>query len=200
MSVGKPGVISLVSVLFAISAGCGDEESKGGGASCEAVCKRIEAAHCGAPAPDCVEQCRDDNESTPVGCKDELDALSSCFAAATFTCDAEGVPTANGCKKQLDARLACDGQGGNQHQHQNQSGGLSCELDDESDVCDACLAEECCGTLSACGSDCQQLLDCADACADDSCVQNCFTRYPKGVSGATQISSCMETQCSDACE
>lgn len=210
----KRTLVSLFGALLTLAAGCGDEE-KEGGASCEAICERIEAADCALAAPSCLQTCQEDNEETPVACKAKLDALSGCFGRATFQCDADGYPEANGCKTELEAWLDCreregDGPDPQQGDDLNQDADddidpgdqgewLSCNPKAGADECDQCVGDSCCAEIEACGADCQALFSCIDSCTNDFCFEACAKAHPRSVSALGALSECLEAECAVEC-
>lgn len=100
-------LIALASVL----AGCGDDDSEGGGASCAQVCAKVEAAKC-KKDPDCMDTCSNVKDQTPMGCTKSYNALASCYAGAKFTCDKDEQSVAEECSKQEVAYNECLQSGG----------------------------------------------------------------------------------------
>jgi hypothetical protein len=101
---------STLGVLAAVLVGCGDDDSEGG-ASCAQVCAKVEAAKC-KNDPDCMSTCNGYKDSTPMGCTDTYNALTRCYAGATFTCDNAKESVAKECSKQESAYAECVQSGG----------------------------------------------------------------------------------------
>ncbi|MFT3923592.1 MAG: hypothetical protein QM778_13760 [Myxococcales bacterium] len=208
------GVSLFVSML---GVACGDSEGGPKGASCEAVCERIEDPQCGNAAPNCVAQCKEEKLNTPTDCQSEIDALTSCFAGATFHCDGDDVPQADACKPELDRWIACSEQpstpddgddetGGDGPQSGGESPGdhgeheqNQCGASPADDACDSCLKGTCCDETSACGPACQRIADCVDTCADDDCIDECVNDNLDGAYQFSQLATCMVQSCAGSC-
>ena len=79
-------------------------------------------------------------------------------------------------------------------------GPILCEPDPADDVCTTCVKGSCCAELSACGSECQKVLDCVTQCNDDSaCTDRCFKASPVGAQAFGTLAGCMATRCTAAC-
>ena len=67
--------------------------------------------------------------------------------------------------------------------------------------CTLCLYEECPATMNTCvaNAECTQLLLCIDACADETCQNQCYADYPAGLRDAAALGTCSQRHCIDAC-
>jgi hypothetical protein len=182
--------------LAAVLAGCGDDDSGGGGASCAQVCAKVEAAEC-ANDSDCMATCNSVKDSTPMGCTGSYSALTSCYAGATFTCDADEESVAEKCNAQEIAYAECVQSGGEDDATEDAGGGTDvgdnagsggdamgnagagapdgCSGLTVGGECGECLEGSCCDELLACqdDSDCPALTDCVSTCTDSDCQQAC---------------------------
>ena|GEM_PF-7055057 len=209
--------VSLFVSMFGLA--CGD--SGGGsaqGATCEQVCRHIEAPHCGNAAPNCQASCEEEKLNTPMDCEAELNALTSCFAGATFRCDADDAPQADACKSALDRWSSCSNNGApapGKDPNESDGGQTSdaapgdgdgdsnanvCSASPDDEACDTCLKGACCEEIAACGPDCLRILDCVSSCADDDCVNLCLTDNPNGAAPFSALTTCMVQSCSDSCD
>jgi hypothetical protein len=107
----KSVVFGSTLVALAVLAGCGDDDSEGGGASCAQVCVKVEAAKCDND-PDCMDTCNGIKDATPMGCRSTYNALTSCYATAKFTCDGDKESVTKDCAKQETAYAECRQSGG----------------------------------------------------------------------------------------
>jgi hypothetical protein len=195
---------------------CGDDEGGSKGASCEEICERIEAPACENAAPNCVASCKEEKLNTPVDCESELAALSSCFAGATFHCDANEIPMANACKPQLDRWLECSGESedpaaggdgdddpsgdplpGDQPDDDDEN---MCQASPDDSACDSCLKDSCCTETAACGPACQRIADCLQECPDDECMDTCVNENLDGAYQFSQLGTCMVQNCAGSCD
>jgi hypothetical protein len=81
----------------------------------------------------------------------------------------------------------------------------SCTVTGGSVACNQCAESGCCTEISTCEGDatCANLLGCEDACtangASASCSAACTDQYPTAVSQLQQITSCISSRCTAAC-
>ncbi len=61
----------------------------------------------------------------------------------------------------------------------------------------ACAEQYCPSETEACTDPCQNMLDCLNACGDETCESNCAVTYPDGVQPLTLLLSCMGTNCAE---
>lgn len=203
------------SLLFSVlGVACGDDEGGGRKASCAQICERMEAPDCGNTSPNCVATCKEEKLNTPMDCQSELDALSSCFAGATFECDANDVPMADACQAKLNRWLECSGEqpvpaadddgaqqgGGKPNDGDDSDQALVCKAAPEDDSCDSCLKGACCEETAACGPSCQRIADCVQACPDDECVDRCVDENLDGAYQFSEVGTCMIQNCAGSCE
>lgn len=206
------------SLLFSVlGIACGDDEGGGARASCEQICERMEAPSCANTSPNCVATCREEKLNTPMDCEPELDALSKCFAGATFQCDANKVPMAAACQAKLNRWLACSGEpslpddDGEEPQDDgdsrpdpdepgDDSDELVCKAAPDDDSCDTCLKGSCCEETAACGPACQRIANCIQECADDACIDTCVQDNLDGAYQFSQLGTCMVQHCAGSCE
>lgn len=113
---------STLVVSVAVLAGCGDDDTEGGGASCAQVCAKVEAAKC-KKDPDCMKTCSNVKDQTPMGCTKSYNALASCYAGAKFTCDDDEQSVAKECSKQETAYSECLQSGGKDDGDKDAGGG-----------------------------------------------------------------------------
>jgi hypothetical protein len=68
-------------------------------------------------------------------------------------------------------------------------------------ACDSCFRDHCCSRGTTCGNnpDCLSLLDCTRPCTTNSCLQDCATQFPGGVSAYNALNTCMNDNCSTDC-
>lgn len=190
-------------LTFSIVTGCGgDDDNKSGGASCATICKKINAASCPAES-DCMSSCQEQINATPIGCKPKLDAMTSCFAHTSFTCDADGEAQPNGCTKEIDAWATCLQENGATPGEEGGDDGTGdiCAAGADDNTCDTCQKQKCCAELTACSddADCNGLATCAAACADDTCVQTCLDTYPDGFAILDEAATCQTENCGTPC-
>ncbi len=213
----KSRVVLGYSLLFSVlGVACGDDEGGARSASCEQICERIEAPACANASPNCGASCREEKLNTPVDCEPKLDALSDCFAGATFQCDANDVPMAAACKTKLNRWLECAGEpmlpdDGEKPQDDDDSppdtdepddgsDELVCKAASDDDSCDTCLKGACCDETAACGPACQRIADCMQECADDACIDSCVQENLDGAYQFSQLATCMVQNCAGSCE
>lgn len=67
--------------------------------------------------------------------------------------------------------------------------------------CDTCLETNCKTEMDACmaDTDCTKLLQCAGACADSACIQQCMTDNPNGATKFAPVATCAQTKCATEC-
>jgi hypothetical protein len=202
------------SLLFSVlGVACGDDEGDSRGATCEQVCRRMEAPGCENAAPNCVEECEEEKLNTAVECQSEMDALTTCFAGATFQCDEHQIPMAKACESKLNRWLACAGEEplpvDDDEQQQDDDGKPGqdtdgeqnlCEAAPDDDACDTCLKGACCEETAECGPDCQRIADCVQECPDDECVDTCVNDNLDGAYQFSVLATCMVQNCAGSCE
>jgi hypothetical protein len=69
-------------------------------------------------------------------------------------------------------------------------------------TCEACIEGMCCDQLAACdtGTPCGALLDCANACNNDStCIMNCGTSQAAGQADFKALNDCQTNSCATDC-
>lgn len=70
---------------------------------------------------------------------------------------------------------------------------------DEREECQACMEEACCAELELCapGTDCDELILCANECAedDDACIQACIEAHQEGLADFQTIQGCYADNC-----
>lgn len=67
--------------------------------------------------------------------------------------------------------------------------------------CQTCTETNCKSDLDSCqaNADCKKLVDCANACTDDACVQKCIADNSAGVAAFTPLATCIQTKCATEC-
>jgi hypothetical protein len=102
----KRAVVLAVALTFG---GACSSSSNSSGPDCAKICANMQAAHCPNDDPNCQAGCQMGAVQGP--CKAQADAVSACWAGATFTCDQFGTSEAKDCQSQADALSACLGGG-----------------------------------------------------------------------------------------
>ena len=177
----------LFTTLFAtaiLAAACSTEETSDDdeGSECAQACEKLDG--CGM----CV--------ATEGQCLTVSDCTSGCESNGG-TSMAQCVNNVSGCNE--GALNACFGSGG------------SCDTGTygaiDSALCDACFScatnGACAGTVSTCqnSSDCQAFLGCYDGCADNACLENCYSQYPTGGQQFLDYLSCgICVECPNNCD
>ncbi|MDB4986155.1 MAG: hypothetical protein JWN04_1333, partial [Myxococcaceae bacterium] len=160
----------------------------------------------------------DDKTSTPVGCESLTTALGTCTGAHAIPSDS-GIavpPTPRVADAGRDASSPLIGHdGGGTTDPLGSDGGvavtgdagtLQCTADDPTDLCQACGAKSCCAEISACGDDCNKVIDCTSACdngppADsNACYDACAANNTEaGVNQFSALADCLTAKCDSEC-
>jgi len=160
------------------------------------VCARVLAAGCADPGA--CSACEEVRILTPDSCRASLDALESCAAVETFTCNSAGQAESPVCDP-LSASWARCVAGVYPNAFGIANPDLtSCQFLRDGTSCGECLALSCCTPFAACVEDpsCASLSTCAEACAGDSaCFQGCERAHPGGVLLYLSLLSCTLGSC-----
>lgn len=151
----------------------------------DGACGECTDLHCCAALADCAAQ---------ATCASDLACLAAC-ATTDSTCRAH-CANAGTLGPKLAAVLAC------QTSRCGASCGGRCGAPlATSDVCAACLENECCSQSSACSSssDCTARSMCEDHCADAGCARRCALAFPEAATDAPPFASCKTERCSAEC-
>lgn len=90
------------------STGDGGSSNGGGSSLCETYCAQSRKAGCEKPSKaECVQECESTRADAPSGCRDEVNAMLTCGATATFSCDDDGKAASDDCNDQGLALLSC---------------------------------------------------------------------------------------------
>jgi hypothetical protein len=100
-----------LALLFAVAAlaACGDDGDET--TPCEAVCDKGAALACAndGPKSECVSECNAVAALVPAACRDEFDALITCYANGAWACvDGYAEPQAS-CDAEMTALETCAG-------------------------------------------------------------------------------------------
>jgi hypothetical protein len=183
----------------------GDAAARGGGDGdggvgvgdvCTASCAQVDAPRCPGADPNCVSDCQKLLAGAPAACQSAARALYACQAANTFSCDANGKPHAAACDGPEQSLILCLQGGGG-----DAGTPSTCPSAQGDNACTACAKASCCTAYAACGNsnDCIALSQCISTCQDQTCVSNCASRYPGGVSALEALEQCAGSACSQPC-
>jgi hypothetical protein len=68
--------------------------------------------------------------------------------------------------------------------------------------CQLCVQNQCASELNACVSsgECLAILECAQACSDQACVDQCVAAHPAGKVGFSAVDACVKYKCGGPCQ
>jgi hypothetical protein len=77
----------------------------------------------------------------------------------------------------------------------------TCSSSSTDSTCTTCLKGKCCNAASTCADNpaCNTLLTCIGKCTESTCMSNCESAYPSGVTPLVNYLNCVDSYCTSSC-
>ncbi|MBI5533083.1 MAG: hypothetical protein HY898_10225 [Deltaproteobacteria bacterium] len=161
-----------------------------GGSGGASSCQTCMDGQCGNEMKSCNQDCSS-LLSCAFACSDNA-CVSSC--ANQYPNGVQGAQAVINCMNGHCAQPCGGGGGGAGGSSAGGSGGSS------SNPCNDCVSSKCGSQLQACTGECSALLQCAQSCSDQSCVDDCANQHPSGVQPAQDLLNCVNSSCASVCQ
>lgn len=169
---------------------------------CEKVCVAAASAKC-KNASSCVSDCESERAKIPSKCKPQAKELDACAAKSTsFRCNASGDAVLDdACEDEGLALVGCLTEKPDAEAPET-CGPVATYFKGAS--CETCRKKDCCTESADCGNnpECVALVNCIAkaGCTTDACANACAAEHQGGVDALNGLYSCMDAECSDACQ